>query len=95
MGSARSGRLVPLDVVMRCERLVAIRGATAVAEQLGVDAATVRKIRRGVHSQQRLLRSLVRCPGCGGLVAPPCQLCAVRRSSAELLRPLASEFLIF
>jgi hypothetical protein len=38
----------------------------------------VGKIKRGIHPRQQVLRSLIRCSGCGGLVEPPCRLCATR-----------------
>ena len=56
----------------------------------GVGRTTIGKLARGkLPSHERLLMVALegpdsaaparRCPGCGGLVHPPCQLCHVRR----------------
>ncbi len=78
MGSVASGRLVELGIIARVERLLATRNAHEVARLVGLDVEAVGEIKRGIHPRQQVLRSLIRCSGCGGLVEPPCRLCATR-----------------
>ena len=81
MGNANSGREISFEAVARAERLLSHKSVNAVAEAIGVDAGTVAKIHRGQHSRQLERSQYVRCNGCGGLVTPPCRLCALRLSA--------------
>lgn len=78
MGKYDGGRnRLAEHVVQAAERLLG-QGFSApeVARRLRIHASTVLKIARGAHGGGR--PKFIRCPGCGGLVEPPCVLCDVR-----------------
>jgi len=91
---------IPRQTVQDIRQLLAQGGLSyrAIAQQTGVSRATVRAVDRGERSDdapprpvpQHSLRPLAppkRCPTCGGLVYPPCRLCATRRLAGKRKNP--------
>lgn len=73
---------MPEHVVARAARLLGQGMAVKqVAQLLGISTDSVSKIKHGRHAGGRA--KLARCPGCGGLVEPPCLLCGVRSQPSE------------
>jgi hypothetical protein len=73
--------------VTQIERLLAAgeHSRSQIARMVGVSRPTLlaiakksRRCRPTVGEDQEQPPPAVRCPGCGGLVFPPCQLCRVR-----------------
>lgn len=85
------------DKILEVRRLLALATLShrQIARQTGVSRATVGLVARGrrpdypprppdpLDNLDQPLGPAVRCPGCGGLVYPPCRLCHVRRLKAQ------------
>ena len=99
--------MLPTALIMEVRRLLDRRELTyrEISKRLGVSRGLITAMangQRGNHgrdpgdetptsSPRRELTSPTRCPGCGGLVCPPCRLCAVRAIHARTLTILPYE----
>ena len=99
--------MLPTALIMEVRRLLDRRELTyrEISKRLGVSRGLITAMangQRGNHgrdpgdetptsSPRRELTSPMRCPECGGLVYPPCRLCAVRAIRARSLTILPYE----
>jgi transcriptional regulator with XRE-family HTH domain len=96
--------MIAAQIVTEVRRLLReeILSQRKIAWLMGVSRTTVAAIASGKRPDYDLLRQLrddeweeptgpaVRCPGCGGRVHMPCQLCRTRKRIAEKRHPYAT-----
>jgi transcriptional regulator with XRE-family HTH domain len=93
--------MIAAKVVTEVRRLLAegVLSQRRISELTGISRGSVRAIASGKRPDYEALRQpaddewdeptgpAVRCPGCGGMVCMPCQLCRVRKTLAKNSRP--------